>query len=70
MIRARGLAKRFGAKRVLAPLDLDVGEGDFVVVTGPNGSGKTTLLRVLAGLVAPTAGELELGVDRSELGLL
>jgi ABC-type multidrug transport system ATPase subunit len=70
MIRARGLAKRFGAKRVLAPLDLDVAEGDFVVVTGPNGSGKTTLLRVLAGLVAPTAGELHLGVDRSQLGLL
>ena len=70
MIRARGLAKRFGAKRVLAPLDLDVAQGDFVVVTGPNGSGKTTLLRVLAGLVAPSAGELELSVDRSELGLL
>ena len=70
MIRARGLAKRFGAKRVLVPLDLDVGEGDFLVVTGPNGSGKTTLLRVLAGLVAPSAGELELSVDRSELGLL
>jgi heme ABC exporter ATP-binding subunit CcmA len=70
MIRARGLAKRFGAKRVLVPLDLDVASGDFVVVTGPNGSGKTTLLRLLAGLVAPSAGELELGVDRSGLGLL
>jgi heme exporter protein A len=70
MIRARGLAKRFGAKRVLAPLDLDVADGDFLVVTGPNGSGKTTLLRVLSGLVAPSAGELELGVERSELGLL
>jgi heme ABC exporter ATP-binding subunit CcmA len=70
MIRARGLAKRFGAKRVLVPLDLDVASGDFLVVTGPNGSGKTTLLRLLAGLVAPSAGELELGVDRSGLGLL
>jgi ABC-type multidrug transport system ATPase subunit len=70
MIRARGLAKRFGAKRVLAPLDLDVADGDFLVVTGPNGSGKTTLLRLFAGLVAPSAGELELAVDRSELGLL
>ena len=70
MIRARGLAKRFGAKRVLVPLDLEVGEGGFLVVTGPNGSGKTTLLRVLAGLVAPSAGELEQSVDRSELGLL
>jgi heme ABC exporter ATP-binding subunit CcmA len=70
MIRARGLAKRFGAKRVLAPLDLEVADGDFLVVTGPNGSGKTTLLRLLAGLVAPSGGELEVGVDRSELGLL
>jgi ABC-type multidrug transport system ATPase subunit len=70
MIRARGLAKRFGAKRVLAPLDLDVADGDFLVVTGPNGSGKTTLLRLLAGLVAPSAGDMALDVDRSQLGLL
>jgi ABC-type multidrug transport system ATPase subunit len=70
MIRARGLAKRFGTKRVLAPLDLEVAAGDFLLVTGANGSGKTTLLRLLAGLVAPSAGELELSVDRSELGLL
>jgi ABC-type multidrug transport system ATPase subunit len=69
VIRARGLAKRFGAKRVLAPLDLDVGPGDFVLVTGPNGSGKTTLLRVLAGLTAPSAGQLELP-DRSAIGFL
>jgi ABC-type multidrug transport system ATPase subunit len=70
MIHARGLAKRFGSKRVLAPLDLDVEPGGFLLVTGPNGSGKTTLLRMLSGLVAPTAGELELGVDRSGLGFL
>jgi ABC-type multidrug transport system ATPase subunit len=70
MIRARGLAKRFGTKRVLTPLDLDVAAGDFLLVTGANGSGKTTLLRLLAGLVAPSSGELELSVDRSQLGLL
>ena len=70
MIRARGLTKRFGTKRVLAPLDLEVALGDVLLVTGPNGSGKTTLLRLLSGLVAPTGGELELAVDRSELGLL
>jgi ABC-type multidrug transport system ATPase subunit len=70
MIRARGLAKRFGTKRVLAPLDLEVAAGDFLLVTGANGSGKTTLLRLLAGLVAPSSGELELSVDRSQLGLL
>jgi len=45
---------------VFAGVDLDVPDGGFLLVTGPNGSGKTTLLRVLAGLAAPTAGELQL----------
>ena len=70
MIRARGLAKRFGAKCALAPLDLDVEAGSFQLVTGPNGSGKTTLLRMLSGLLAPTVGKLEISVDRSALGFL
>ena len=60
MIRGRGLAKRYGDRRVFAGVDLDLADGGFLLVTGPNGSGKTTLLRVLAGLAAPTAGELEL----------
>jgi ABC-type multidrug transport system ATPase subunit len=70
MIRARGLAKRFGARRVLSSLDLELEDGGFLLVTGPNGSGKTTLLRVLAGLAAPSAGELEIGADRSRIGFL
>jgi heme exporter protein A len=70
MIRARGLAKRYGAKRIFAGLDLDVERGGFVVVTGPNGSGKTTLLRLVAGLVLPSAGEMEVGVERAQLGFL
>jgi heme ABC exporter ATP-binding subunit CcmA len=70
MIRAQGLAKRFGAKRVLAPLDLDVPAGELLLVTGPNGSGKTTLLRMFAGLTAPTAGRLEIEADRSAIGFL
>jgi heme exporter protein A len=70
MIRARGLAKRYGAKRVLGPLDLEVEPGGFLLVTGPNGSGKTTLLRLLSGLVAPSGGGLELEVDRSKIGFL
>jgi heme exporter protein A len=70
VIRARGLAKRFGTKRVLAALDLELEAGGFLLVTGPNGSGKTTLLRILAGLVAPSAGELEVAAERAELGFL
>ena len=54
VIRARKLSKRFGDKRVLEGLDLEVPRGGFVLVTGPNGSGKTTLLRLCAGLFAPT----------------
>jgi heme ABC exporter ATP-binding subunit CcmA len=70
VIRASGLQKRFGAKRVLRGVDLDVERGGFLVVTGPNGSGKTTLLRVVAGLAAPTAGEIRVDVERGELGYL
>ena len=70
MIRARGLEKRFGEKRVLRGVDLDVARGAFVVVTGPNGSGKTTLLRLVARLLAPTGGELDVDVERGRLGFL
>lgn len=69
MIAARGLAKRYGDRRVFAGIDLDVGDRGFLLVTGPNGSGKTTLLRVLAQLVAPSAGELQLP-DRRAIGYL
>ena len=70
MIRARNLSKRFGSKRVLDGVDLDVPHGGFVLVTGPNGSGKTTLLRLCAGLAAPTGGELDVGVERGQIGFL
>jgi ABC-type multidrug transport system ATPase subunit len=70
VIRARGLEKRYGDKRILRGVELDVGAHDFLVVTGPNGSGKTTLLRLCAGLAAPSRGELELTVPRGRLGYL
>jgi heme ABC exporter ATP-binding subunit CcmA len=69
VISARNLSKRFGVKRVFDRVDVEVARGDFLLVTGPNGSGKTTLLRVLAGLAAPTQGELELP-PRGEVGYL
>jgi heme exporter protein A len=70
VIRARKLSKRYGDKRVLEGLDLEVPRGGFVLVTGPNGSGKTTLLRVCAGLAAPTGGELEVDLERGAIGFL
>lgn len=70
MIEAHGLGKRFGEKRVLRGVDLELPDGGFAVVTGPNGSGKTTLLRICAGLVLPSEGELVVGVERARVGYL
>ncbi|MBV8195385.1 MAG: ATP-binding cassette domain-containing protein [Candidatus Dormibacteraeota bacterium] len=56
----RGGGVRFGARWVWQHVDLDVGDGEFLVVLGPNGAGKTTLLRVLLGLVPLTEGRVTL----------
>ena len=70
MITARRLGKRFGDRRVLRGVDLDLERGGFLVVTGANGAGKTTLLRICAGLTAPSEGTIERRARRSELGYL
>jgi heme ABC exporter ATP-binding subunit CcmA len=69
MVKATRLTKRYGDKRVLNRVDVEVDTGGFLLVTGPNGSGKTTLLRVLAGLDAPTSGQVLLP-DRGTIGYL
>ena len=60
VIRARGLVQRYGTRRALGPLDLDVGTGDRLALLGDNGAGKSTLLRILATLARPVQGTLEL----------
>jgi heme exporter protein A len=70
MIVARTLGKRFGDKRVLRDVELDVPRGGFAVVTGANGSGKTTLLRLCVGLARPSEGELQVDAGRAAIGYL
>jgi heme exporter protein A len=70
VIQARRVARRFGDRRALEPVDFKLARGGFLVVTGPNGSGKTTLLRLCAGLLVPTAGELRVDADRGRIGYL
>ena len=70
MLVARGLGKRYGEKRVLRGIDLELSRGGFLVVTGANGSGKTTLLRICAGLAQPTEGRIERDAERAQVGYL
>jgi ABC-type multidrug transport system ATPase subunit len=70
VISACGLGRRFGGKRVLRDLDLDVRAGELLLVTGPNGSGKSTLLALIAGLLAPTEGEIDVDLPRGRIGYL
>ena len=59
-VRTDGLTKRFGHQTVVDGIDLAVPAGAVYGFLGPNGSGKTTTIRMLLGLVAPTAGGVEL----------
>jgi putative ABC transport system ATP-binding protein len=58
VVRTLGLAKAYGSERVFDELSLDFESGRLTAVTGRSGSGKSTLLKLLAGLGAPSAGEV------------
>jgi spermidine/putrescine transport system ATP-binding protein len=64
LVTLRGVEKRFGDFVAVAGADLDIGSGEFVAIMGPSGCGKTTTLRMLAGLDAPTAGEIRIAGQR------
>ncbi len=55
------IRKSFGATQVLHGIDLDVAEGEMIVVVGASGCGKSTLLRIVAGLETPTSGAVRIG---------
>ncbi|MGF1866071.1 amino acid ABC transporter ATP-binding protein [Enterovibrio norvegicus] len=61
MIAVKNLSKRFGDVEVLKHIDLDVKQGEIVVIIGPSGTGKSTLLRCLNYLETPTTGDIQIG---------
>jgi len=60
-VSLRNVKKSYGSTDVIHGVDIDIAEGEFVVLVGPSGCGKSTLLRMIAGLEAITSGELEIG---------
>jgi ABC-2 type transport system ATP-binding protein len=72
ILRAAGLGKRYRRRWALSDCTLDIPAGRVVGLVGPNGAGKTTLLSLAAGLLAPTAGSIEVcggrpGATRAQL---
>jgi putative ABC transport system ATP-binding protein len=71
-VRARGVSKEFGTGdtvvKALHGIDLDIPPGELALLVGPSGCGKTTLISIIAGLLDPTAGTVEvLGTDLGNL---
>ncbi|MHC1759317.1 MAG: ABC transporter ATP-binding protein [Negativicutes bacterium] len=60
-VKLRKISKLFGAQTAVAPMDMDVADGEFLVLVGPSGCGKTTTLRMIAGLETPTTGQIFIG---------
>jgi multiple sugar transport system ATP-binding protein len=60
-VSVRQARKDFGATKILHGVDVEIADGEFVVLVGPSGCGKSTLLRMIAGLENITGGEIAIG---------
>jgi multiple sugar transport system ATP-binding protein len=63
-VSLKNIKKSFGSVRVLNQINLDMEQGDFLVLLGPSGCGKSTLLRMIAGLETVTGGDIEIDANR------
>jgi spermidine/putrescine ABC transporter ATP-binding subunit len=60
-VSLKSISKSYGGSPVVADIDIEISEGEFVVILGPSGCGKTTTLRMIAGFVTPTKGRVQIG---------
>ncbi|GJM75011.1 hypothetical protein HMSSN036_72270 [Paenibacillus macerans] len=58
MIKVRGVSKRYGGKKVVDNVTLDIAEGKITSFIGPNGAGKSTLMSMVSRLIAKDEGEI------------
>ncbi len=58
LLRARGITKQFGERKVLDNIDLEIKQGQILTLIGPNGAGKTTLVRITLGLLSADSGSI------------
>ena len=63
-VALEGIKKNYGTVPVVHGIDLDIADGEFVVLVGPSGCGKSTILRMIAGLEDITEGEIRIGDER------
>ncbi|MGB8434798.1 MAG: ABC transporter ATP-binding protein, partial [Burkholderiales bacterium] len=57
----KDVVKRFGAQTAVKGVNLQVRDGEFLIMVGPSGCGKTTTLNMISGLERPTSGEIAIG---------
>src|SRR6516162_475720 len=60
-VELRNVIKQYGTIEVIHGIDMQIADGEFVVIVGPSGCGKSTLLRMVAGLEEITGGEIAIG---------
>lgn len=60
-VTVRNLVKRYGNVQVIHGVNVDIADGEFVILVGPSGCGKSTLLRMIAGLESISGGEIRIG---------
>lgn len=63
-VSLNGIKKTFGKTEVIHGIDVEIEDGEFIVIVGPSGCGKSTLLRMVAGLETVTDGEVQIGGAR------